>query len=350
MTLRLPPLPTTRELIRLFGLSAKQQLSQNFLLDLNITDKIVRHAGDLTTKTVVEVGPGPGSLTRSILKARARRLIVVEKDRRFLPALELLKSAAGTIDPIIGNDQKTQETSSSERQERMHIVLEDVLQLDEESVLRRFHQPNVRWDSGLVPITVIGNLPFSISTELLLKWIRQIPTRRGLFRFGRVPFILTFQEEVAQRICASPSSVAYGRLSVMTQTFCAVRRLFDIPGECFVPAPQVNASVVYVEPLQQPLALVPSVHILEYICRQVFGQRRKTLANSIKTLGPQGAKLLALSGLDPQLRPEDLTVVQWCHLASLAAKHLRLPHEVQTVISQELRKDKLSLKKHTLER
>jgi dimethyladenosine transferase 1 len=162
-------------------------------------DKIVRHAGDLSQKTVLEVGPGPGSLTRSILKAGARRLVVVEKDRRFLPALELLKSVAGVIDEQTENEtDETTRSRSSSLNERMHIVLEDVLQLDEERLLQQFHEPNTHWDSTTVaPVIVIGNLPFNISTVLLLKWIRQIPSRRGLFRFGRVPFILTFQQEVA---------------------------------------------------------------------------------------------------------------------------------------------------------
>jgi 16S rRNA A1518/A1519 N6-dimethyltransferase RsmA/KsgA/DIM1 with predicted DNA glycosylase/AP lyase activity len=221
---------------------------------IHSVDKIVRYAGDLSSKTVLEVGPGPGSLTRSILKAGARRLIVVEKDRRFLPALEMLQSAAGNVAEIEEDEQNEEEEVEVEVEEdvvmtkdktkdkrkestmknknknkkkrkkrkstttatttktntsryshswtlsaRMQIVMEDVLQLDEEQVLKPFHKPTTKWTSStLAPITVIGNLPFSISTELLLKWIRHIPTRQGLFRFGRVPFILTFQKEVAE--------------------------------------------------------------------------------------------------------------------------------------------------------
>lgn len=196
--LRLPPLPTTSELIRLFGLTAKQQLSQNFLLDLNITgtyespsvlvpdhllthhgpfqDKIARSSGSLRDSTVLEVGPGPGSLTRSILNAGAKRLIVVEKDRRFMPALETIKGAV--------------------QQDRMTIYENDILKVDEKQLLEAAGAQKVAWAEEPL-VKIVGNLPFGIATELTLKWIHQVQKREGPFAFGRVPMVLLFQKEVA---------------------------------------------------------------------------------------------------------------------------------------------------------
>nr|Q1A705.1 RecName: Full=Dimethyladenosine transferase 1, mitochondrial; AltName: Full=Mitochondrial 12S rRNA dimethylase 1; AltName: Full=Mitochondrial transcription factor B1; AltName: Full=S-adenosylmethionine-6-N', N'-adenosyl(rRNA) dimethyltransferase 1; Flags: Precursor [Vermamoeba vermiformis]ABB97064.1 mitochondrial transcription factor B-like protein [Vermamoeba vermiformis] len=327
MTMRLPPLPTIGELIRLFGLSAKQQLSQNFLLDLNITDKIVRSSGDLTNKTVIEVGPGPGGLTRSILKAGAKKLVVIEKDRRFLPALEVLRHAAGNID---GSPWEEAFLTKSEmdakrymsyapNKSRMQIVMNDVLRVDEQEILQHIHAPidsndKTQWEN-MAPITIIGNLPFAISTELTIKWLKQIQGRHGAFRFGRAEFILMFQKEVADRLIANPGTKQYSRLTVMTQQLCSVKKLSDIPGSAFVPKPDVDASLVSMVPRVTPLGVNVPTPTLEYVCRQVFGQRRKMINNSVKTLGPEAEILLARAHIDPTLRPEQLTVPQWCDLA-----------------------------------
>jgi dimethyladenosine transferase 1 len=184
--LSLPPLPTMRELIRLYGLSAKKKLAQNFIMDLNLTEKIALSGGSLLNSTVIEVGPGPGSLTRSILQLGARKVIVVEKDRRFLPALEVLQQAAG--------------------KDRMEIVIGDMLEEDESELVKKFGvvdskfleetSEDDRWKMDS-PVKIIGNLPFNVGTLLLFKWLHQLPTRKGSFVYGRTPLILLYQEEVA---------------------------------------------------------------------------------------------------------------------------------------------------------
>lgn len=173
---RLPPLPSVSDIVKLYGLRAKQQLSQNFLLDLNLTNKIVRLSGNLEGSFVCEVGPGPGSLTRSILNAGVERLLVVERDRRFLPSLELLSEASG---------------------DRLLIHYGDVLEFDIENSCK-YYVKQVSWEDGPPTFHIIGNLPFNISIPLLLKWLSCIPKRTGPFAFGRTQMTLTFQKEVAE--------------------------------------------------------------------------------------------------------------------------------------------------------
>ncbi len=185
--LALPPLPTISEIVRLYGLSAHQQLSQNFILDLNLCGRIVRACGDVAGTTVVEVGAGPGNLTRAALLAGARHVVAIEKDPRFLPALEMLREAAGP--------------------ERVTVVLADALEVDEASLLRVAGAESLPWeDEGPSKVHLVGNLPFSISTELLIKWVHQMPARTGPFEFGRVPMTLLFQKEVALRLGAAVGS------------------------------------------------------------------------------------------------------------------------------------------------
>ncbi|KAB0380560.1 hypothetical protein FD755_008344 [Muntiacus reevesi] len=179
-TFRLPPLPTIREIIKLFRLQAVKQLSQNFLLDLRLTDKIVRKAGNLTNAYVYEVGPGPGGITRSILNAGVAELLVVEKDSRFIPGLQV-------------------------------------------------NPPNVH---------IIGNLPFSVSTPLIIKWLENVSQRNGPFAYGRTRMMLTFQKEVAERLTATTGSKQRSRLSIMAQYLCDVQHILTIPGQAFVPKPE----------------------------------------------------------------------------------------------------------------
>lgn len=193
-------------------------------------------------------------------------MVAVEKDERFLPALQLLQRAVG--------------------EDRMSIELTDALQMDEAKILAKVGAVARSWeDPDVAPIHIVGNLPFAVSAELLLKWIRQIPARTGAFKFGRVPLTLLFQKEVADRIIASPGSKghAYGRLSVMSQHCASVSRRFDVSRKVFVPSPDVDATVVSLVP-----SVVPRVNVklssLEYVLRQMFGQRRKTLRNSVSTL------------------------------------------------------------------
>lgn len=251
----LPPLPTISEIVKLYGLSAHQQLSQNFILDLNLCARIVRACGEVAGATVIEVGAGPGNLTRAALLAGARHVIAIEKDPRFLPALELLREAAGP--------------------ERLTVVLADALEADEAALLAAAGAAGTPWEDTTPPrVRIVGNLPFSISTELLLKWLHQIPGRTGPFAFGRVPMTLLFQKEVALRLVAAVGSKEYGRLSVMSQHCTRVRRCFDISGAAFVPIPDVDSAVVNLTPLRRPHVSV-KLPSLEYVLRQVFGQRRK---------------------------------------------------------------------------
>eukprot|EP01087_Luapelamoeba_hula_P008248 TRINITY_DN2058_c0_g1_i2.p1 TRINITY_DN2058_c0_g1~~TRINITY_DN2058_c0_g1_i2.p1 ORF type:complete len:226 (+),score=20.69 TRINITY_DN2058_c0_g1_i2:315-992(+) len=164
---------------------------------------------------------------------------------------------------------------------------------------------------------LVGNLPFAVSTALMLKWIRQIPRREGLYAHGRATMALMFQKEVSDRIVAKPSTPEYGRLSVMVQQSCMAKNVYTLPGSVFVPPPKVSAVFTTITPLVEPLAPVP-LDSLEFICRQMFGQRRKVLTNSIKTLlgHPQPANLLKASAIDVMKRPDAVTIPEWCALAT----------------------------------
>ncbi|XP_036172043.1 dimethyladenosine transferase 1, mitochondrial isoform X10 [Myotis myotis] len=218
-TFRLPPLPTIREIIKLFKLQAAKQLSQNFLLDLRLTDKIVRKAGNLTNAYVYEVGPGPGGITRSILNAGVAELLVVEKDSRFLPGLQMLSDAAPG---------------------KLRIVHGDVLTF---KVERAFPESLKRqWEDDPPNVHIIGNLPFNVSTPLIIKWLENVSQREGPFAYGRTQMTLTFQKEVAERLAANTGSKQRSRLSVMAQYLCHVQHVFTIPGRAFVPKPELVAA------------------------------------------------------------------------------------------------------------
>ena len=266
-------LPPLRAVIARHGLRADRRLGQNFLLDLNLTARIARAAGPLAGLSVLEIGPGPGGLTRALLDAGAREVIAVERDPRCLAALAELAGHAGG---------------------RLRLIEGDALEIDEAALL------------GGGPVRLVANLPYNIATALLLKWL-PAPAR-----FDRL--VLMFQKEVADRLTAAPRSKAYGRLSVAAQWRCRVRRLFDVPARAFTPPPQVTSTLVELVPRAAPLAAADA-GTLERVTAAAFGQRRKMLRTALKTLGADSEARLAAAGIAPTARAEELTVEAFCALA-----------------------------------
>lgn len=295
--IRLPPLPTIRDLVRLYRLTAIKQLSQNFLMDERLTDKIVKSSGRLKDAYVCEVGPGPGGITRSILKRQPKKLIVVEKDPRFLPTLELLAEATTTTD--------------------MQIEIGDILTFDLNAAFKE--APICHWEDDPPPIHLIGNLPFSVSTHLIIKWLESISKKDSIWSRGRVCMTLTFQKEVAERICAPIAHQQRCRLSIMSQLFCEVNHKFTIAGQAFVPKPDVDVGVVTFTPVKQPKINLP-FKLIEKVVRQVFHMRQKYCVRGAETLFPQvlrvelASKMCALADVNPKLRPFQLSIDEFVRL------------------------------------
>ena len=267
-------LPPLRSVIERFGLAAKKSLGQNFLLDLNLTSRIARAAGRLDECTVLEVGPGPGGLTRALLANGATRVIAVERDERCLPALaEIAAHYPG----------------------RLGIMSGDALQTDWEALA----------PSG--PVKVAANLPYNIGTELLVRWL----TREPWPPFFR-SLTLMFQREVAERITAQPDTSAYGRLSVLASWRTEARIAFDVSPQAFWPPPKVTSSVVSLVPRAAPLPA--SARALGRVTQAAFGQRRKMLRQSLRSIGGEG--LLARTGIDGTRRAETLGVEEFVALAN----------------------------------
>lgn len=264
-----------REVIAANGLGARKSLGQHFLLDLNLTRRIARTAGDLSRGTTVEIGPGPGGLTRGLLLEGAGRVIAIEKDPRCRAALaEIASAAAG----------------------RLEILEADALQVELS-------------DLGEAPRRIVANLPYNVGTPLLTAWLARIAEEPALLESVTV----MLQQEVAQRLVAVPRTKQYGRLSVLTQWLCETRLLLDLPPRAFVPPPKVVSSVVQLTPRAQPLAPAPRP-ALERVTQAAFGQRRKMLRQSLKSLG-DAARLLRETGLPETARAEELTVEDFCALA-----------------------------------
>ena len=268
-------LPPLREVIAHYGLSARKELGQNFLLDLNLTGKIARAAGPLADVTIIEIGPGPGGLTRGLLANGAKRVIAIERDQRCIAALgEIAAHYPGRLEVIEGDALKTD-------------------------------------FSALVapgkPVRIAANLPYNIGTELLVRWIATDnwpPFWQSL--------TLMFQKEVAERIVAAPSTGTYGRLGVLAGWRTEARILFEVPRQAFTPPHKITSAIVRLEPREKPLPA--ELKAMERLTQAAFGQRRKMLRQSLKPLG--GEALLNSADIDPTRRAETLSVEEFVRLAN----------------------------------
>jgi len=271
-----PALPPLIDVIRRHGLEPRKALGQNFLLDARLTLRIARATGDLDGVNVVEIGPGPGGLTRALLQAGAARVVAVERDERCVAALaELAEAYPG----------------------RLEIVPGDALAVDAATLVP-------------APRRIIANLPYNIATPLLIRWLHQIQEFQALG--------LMFQKEVADRLTARPRSKAYGRLSILTQWLTEADAAFDIPPGAFMPPPKVTSTVVTLRPRPEPLAPA-EFGAIEKVTAAAFGQRRKMLRGSLKTLGGDAEALCIAAGVEPTARAEELDIAQFCALARLIA-------------------------------
>ena len=262
-------LPTLRESLEAHGLLAKKSFGQHFLLDLNITRKIVRLAGAFDGRAVIEVGPGPGGLTRAILESDAGKVVLVEKDPRFLPLLSELDTGDG----------------------RLTIVEADALKVDQSKLVEG-------------PAHVVSNLPYNVGTPLLVDWLTGAWTP--------VTMTLMFQKEVAERIVAAPGDDAYGRLAVISQAVADAKIVMHLPAAAFTPPPKVASAVVHVVPRPDRLDAA-TLKKLERVTAAAFGQRRKMLRSSLKQLG--GGALCEAAGIDPDARAEVIDIDGFLRLA-----------------------------------
>ena len=268
-------LPPLREVIATHELRAKKSLGQNFLLDLNLTAKIARMAGDLTEADILGIGPGPGGLTRGLLAEGARRVLAVEKDARCLPALAEISAAYPN---------------------RLEVLNADALALNPLDHLKP-------------PIKIVANLPYNVGTELLVRWLTP-PNWPPVWE----SLTLMFQREVAERIVAQPGSKAFGRLAILAQWRAQARIVLDLPPEAFTPPPKVRSAVVHLTALPAPRFPADPV-ILSKVTATAFGQRRKMLRASLKQLSPGIEDILRDVGIDPTARAETLSLEQFCALA-----------------------------------
>ncbi len=261
-----------RDVIRAYNLRADKRLGQHFLLDGNLLSRIVSLAGDLEGRTVLEVGPGPGGLTRSLLATAAAKVIAIETDTRCIEALaELRDRSAGRLD----------------------VIEADALTID---LARLADQP----------LTIVANLPYNVGTAMLLRWLDQLPHVRSM--------TLMFQREVADRLLADVGSRSYGRLSVIVQWLCQVERMMNLPAKAFVPPPKVASSIIRLTPRTTPLAPAKKAE-LETVVAAAFGQRRKMLRTSLKTLNRDPLPLLAEADVEATARAEQIDIEGFCRLA-----------------------------------
>ena len=269
-------LPPLREVIERYGLAAKKSLGQNFLLDLNLTGKIARAAGELTRHTIVEVGPGPGGLTRALLLHGARKIVAIERDERCLGALAEI---------------------SGHYPGRLEVIPGDALKTDFAAL------------AGDSPVKVVANLPYNIGTELLVGWLT-VPQWPPFYE----SLTLMFQREVAERIVARTGDDFYGRLGILAGWRTEAKIAFDVPPQAFTPPPKVTSSVVHLVPRAEPLPA--DVRKLGRVTEAAFGQRRKMLRQSLKSIG--GERLLGEAGIDGTRRAETLSIEEFVRLTNKA--------------------------------
>ena len=278
--MQIDDLPPLRDIIVNHGLDAKKSLGQNFLLDLNLTSKIARLAGDISGHDVLEVGPGPGGLTRGLLAAGARRVVALEKDPRCMPALAQISAAYPG---------------------RLDVFNADALEFDMRGQL-----------TG--PVRVVANLPYNVGTELLVRWL----TPKDWPPFWS-SLTLMFQKEVAERIIAKPGTKAYGRLGILAQWKSTPSVVMELPPEAFTPPPKVRSAVVHLEALAEPRFPAPA-GLLSSTVAMAFNQRRKMLRSSLKSAAPDIESALRDAGLDPTARAEEISLEGFCALARRLAK------------------------------
>lgn len=271
---KLPPL---KDVISRYQLRAKKSLGQNFLLDLNLTSKIARYAGNLDQFDILEIGPGPGGLTRSLLNEGARKVVAIEKDSRCIEALEEIQATFPGRLKLLQGDALS--TNASE-----HLA---------------------------DPVRIIANLPYNIGTELLVRWL----TSKTWPSFWQ-SMTLMFQKEVANRIVASPGSKAYGRLSVMSQWRCDTKIAFNVPASAFTPPPKVESTLVHFESLKEP-KFPAEVEVLEFVVSKAFNQRRKMLRGALKGYFQNVEEGLLSIGVLPTKRAEDITVQEYCAMSQI---------------------------------
>jgi 16S rRNA (adenine1518-N6/adenine1519-N6)-dimethyltransferase len=270
-------LPPLRDVIRASGLTARKSLGQNFLLDFNLTRRIARAAGPIEGTTIVEVGPGPGGLTRALLLEGASCVIAIEKDDRCLPALRDIAEAYPG---------------------RLEIVAADAREVDYSALNL---QP---------PARIVANLPYSVATPLLIGWLKTAPWPPWFDRL-----VLMFQREVALRIVAKPGARDYGRLAVLSQWRTNPRTLLTLPAAAFAPRPKVDSSLVELVPKEAPQPEC-NVAMLERVTAAAFGQRRKMLRSSLRQITPDTEVLLEKLGIDPKARAEELEIADFCGIAN----------------------------------
>ena len=277
------PLPPLRDIIRDHDLRASKVLGQNFILDLNLTRRIARtatQAGATPLHKVIEIGPGPGGLTRGLLMEGAEHVTVIESDERFRTALEDIATAYP---------------------DRLSVVMGDALKINPSDILEGNYK-------------IVANLPYNIATPLLIKWLSQSP-------IGWDSLTLMFQKEVAQRICAQPGEDNYGRLAVLSNWLAETKIEFDVPADVFVPPPKVTSAIVSLIPREHPLAEA-DLSTLEKVTAAAFGQRRKMLRASLKQITNEAETILIACNIDPTRRAETLTIEDFCTLARALKEYI----------------------------